>query len=118
MAHYGASSDPFAVGIEVAKRRNALCAMPPKCPKCHNEQVQLVSWKWVPAKWKCRMCRYRFIHEPDFAGAVRHLIAGLDNLLASVPPRDVADADAGAAASEQRDQDDDNGQREDNADHP
>lgn len=52
--------------LPIVSRRERLCRdrHVRRCPKCHTRQVQLTDWVAVPARWRCRECRHKFIHEP------------------------------------------------------
>lgn len=38
--------------------REQLIRMPPKCPACGTEQVQLIEYHHNPVIWKCRHCKH------------------------------------------------------------
>ncbi len=46
--------------LRLADRRVKLCSPSPICPECGAEQVQLVEWIELPAKWRCRECGHRW----------------------------------------------------------
>ena len=50
---------------ESAIRREKLCKVPPRCPICLTDQVQLIDWFSDVAEWKCRKnaCRQVFKFE-------------------------------------------------------
>ena len=50
--------------IELANRREFLCANSPKCIECETPQVQLTQYFYRPAEWKCRHCKTVFLFEP------------------------------------------------------
>lgn len=50
--------------IESHSRREYLCKHIPICPKCENEQVQLLDHLITPAEWRCRSCRHSFLFVP------------------------------------------------------
>lgn len=50
--------------MKVSDRRFFLCANPPICILCKSEQVQLIDYIKCKAKWKCRICKHKFEHEP------------------------------------------------------
>ena len=46
-------------------RKDFVCANVPHCPRCSEQmQIQVTNYLSVPAKWRCRMCKHRFVHEP------------------------------------------------------
>ena len=45
--------------VAIAMMESALRAATP-CPKCGDEQVQLVDWSTSPSQWKCRVCKHKF----------------------------------------------------------
>jgi transposase-like protein len=47
----------------IIARQQHLYHLKPECLFCHHEQVQLID-KNIPAKWKCRICKCQFTHEP------------------------------------------------------
>lgn len=47
----------------IASRQNLIYKNVPRCPACNNEQVQIMDSS-VPAKWRCRVCKYKFEYEP------------------------------------------------------
>lgn len=49
---------------ELIDRREFVCRNVPRCPKCHDVQVQVTAYVDQPAQWKCRKCKHRFEHEP------------------------------------------------------
>lgn len=49
---------------EIIARDEAIQAHRPKCPACGTDQVQ-IKFKGVPARWKCRKCKYWFTSEPS-----------------------------------------------------
>jgi ribosomal protein L37AE/L43A len=49
--------------LMAVRRREFICSNAPRCFKCNNEQVQLVNSSLL-AKWKCRVCKFIFTHEP------------------------------------------------------
>lgn len=50
--------------LALAMRRKFICENAPRCLKCRNRQVRLVYWLNIPAKWSCRVCKFRFRFEP------------------------------------------------------
>lgn len=47
----------------VLRRDEVINRNVPYCPACGTRQVHIMD-KGVPAKWRCRMCKYRFEYEP------------------------------------------------------
>lgn len=48
------------------RRKDFICSHVPHCPRCREQmQIQVTDYVGVPAKWKCRMCKYRFEYEPS-----------------------------------------------------
>lgn len=55
-----ATSSELLVGRRIMLSNNA-----PACPQCgEKHQMQLVDWLGDPAQWRCRRCRFEFLHEP------------------------------------------------------
>jgi transposase-like protein len=48
---------------DLTKRRLLLCFFAPYCPECGELQIQLVEWICYPARWKCRVCKYKWEQE-------------------------------------------------------
>ncbi len=49
------------------RRRIRLCDNVPHCPNCgQSYTLQLIAYiDTVPARWRCRLCRHSFEHEPE-----------------------------------------------------
>jgi transposase-like protein len=50
--------------FELTDRREHLSHHTPYCPRCGDEQIQLIGYSNVPAEWKCRRCKTKFLYEP------------------------------------------------------
>ena len=50
--------------LALASRRTRIQKHAPGCLACRTRQVQLRDWITVPARWKCRQCKLRFVYEP------------------------------------------------------
>jgi hypothetical protein len=61
---------PYIIGASI-ERTEFLRKNVPACPSCGGRdvtgtlQIQLVDTFNPPAKWKCRLCKTRFEHEPN-----------------------------------------------------
>lgn len=51
--------------LRMTSRREFLCKNAPKCIMCGADQIQLVDSFLKPARWKCRICKFAFQHEPN-----------------------------------------------------
>lgn len=49
--------------LALSRRREALCANPPRCVRCSDVQVQLLSAE--DREWRCRKCGWIFNTEGD-----------------------------------------------------
>ena len=52
------------LALALTARRERVKKHAPGCLRCRSNQVQLKIWQEVPAYWKCRMCKHRFVYEP------------------------------------------------------
>ena len=60
--------NPWFQIIAWSRRKARLCGCFPRCPKCGTLQVQLL-WNVydIFARWKCRICKHKFVYEPIFS---------------------------------------------------
>ena len=53
---------------DLTDRQNHLYKNVLPCPECNSIQVQVIKFE-APAKWKCRICKQGFTHEPETSGS-------------------------------------------------
>ena len=58
------TSGTMARALALTERRLRVSRHAPGCLRCRSTQCQLREWLQVPARWKCRICKFRFVYEP------------------------------------------------------